>query len=72
MFKDLEIVDLQEPPAQMSSEDIRLPAFGLHNKRHADLIPLLLISLPSGQASLLRSDIRCGCSPGPTESSSSR
>jgi hypothetical protein len=44
MFKDLEIVDLQEPPAQMSSEDIRLPAFGLHNKRHADLIPPVDIS----------------------------
>ena len=44
MFQNLEIVDLQEPPAQMSNEEIRLPAFGLHNKRHADLIPPVDIS----------------------------
>ena len=41
MFRDLEIVDLHEPPARMSNEEIQLPAFGLHNKRRTDLVPPL-------------------------------
>lgn len=37
LFKDLEIVDLQVPPAEMTNKEIFLPAFRLHNKTKADL-----------------------------------
>jgi len=37
LFKDLEITDLQAPPAEMTNKEIFLPAFRLHNKTKDDL-----------------------------------